>query len=305
MLTALAIKLVPVGKWLFAVCALTPMALFEAASLSTDPVLNGLSFLFIAMVLRLALSAERKLSFADMLPIFVLATLISLVKNIYFPIVALFLIIPTSYFGSLRKRLSLSAGIFILCTLAVCTWLSLVYRFTPYISTVLPMSPAGQIRFIITHPLDFVNTLVNTLKISDTAYSVSYLGVLGWLDTFLPKLLYQVQAGIIIASCLVADKSLQKPDLHLSQRLSMAGIFIIGLISIMTIEYLTCTPVGQSEIFGVQGRYLISYMPLAFLSIIPIRYAIQKYSGILGLAFILTASWILGSTSNVLLQRYY
>ena len=304
-LTAFAIKIIPIGKWLLALCALTPMSVFEAASLSVDPVLNGLAFLFIAMVLRLALSASKRLSLGDMLPIFILAALIPLVKNIYLPLIALFLIIPTNYFGGLRKRLALFAGISILSVSIICIWLSLIYKFTPYMTNPFSASPTDQLKFMIAHPLGFSAAVVNTLKISFVFYVRSYIGYLGWLDTALPMFLYLSQAILIAASCLVAGKSIQKFNLSSLQRVFIAGIFITGLVSILAIEYMCWTPVGATAILGVQGRYLIPYVPLALLSVMPIRQAVSRHSGITGLGFLLAISYILGITCSILFQRYY
>lgn len=54
----LAIRLIPFGKWILLVLAITPMALFQAATISPDAISNGLGFLFIAGCLKLAQSKE-------------------------------------------------------------------------------------------------------------------------------------------------------------------------------------------------------------------------------------------------------
>ena len=53
-LTWLALRLMPFGKWILLVLAVSPMALFQAATLTPDTISNGIGFLFIAGCLRLA-----------------------------------------------------------------------------------------------------------------------------------------------------------------------------------------------------------------------------------------------------------
>ena len=50
----LSIRLMPVGKWILLVLALSPRALFQAATISPDAISNGIGFLFIAGTLRTA-----------------------------------------------------------------------------------------------------------------------------------------------------------------------------------------------------------------------------------------------------------
>ena len=53
----MAIRLIPFGKWILLVLALSPTALFQAATISPDAISNGIGFLFIAGSLW---AAERK-----------------------------------------------------------------------------------------------------------------------------------------------------------------------------------------------------------------------------------------------------
>ena len=52
LLVWLAIRLIPFGKWILLVLAVTPMALFQAATISPDAISNGIGFLFIAGCLK-------------------------------------------------------------------------------------------------------------------------------------------------------------------------------------------------------------------------------------------------------------
>src|ERR1044071_1862749 len=54
----LALRWIPFGKWILVVLALSPMALFQAATVTPDAISNGIGFLFIAGTLQLAKSEE-------------------------------------------------------------------------------------------------------------------------------------------------------------------------------------------------------------------------------------------------------
>ncbi len=54
----LALRGMPFGKWILLVLAISPMALFQAATVTPDAISNGIGFLFIAGILKLADSKE-------------------------------------------------------------------------------------------------------------------------------------------------------------------------------------------------------------------------------------------------------
>ncbi len=49
-----AVRMLPFGKWLLAVLIVSPMAVFQAATISADTISNGIGFLFVAATLALA-----------------------------------------------------------------------------------------------------------------------------------------------------------------------------------------------------------------------------------------------------------
>jgi uncharacterized membrane protein len=57
-LTYWSIRVVPTGKWVFFLAALTPMSLFIGASISGDAATNGLSFFFIALMIRCGIASR-------------------------------------------------------------------------------------------------------------------------------------------------------------------------------------------------------------------------------------------------------
>lgn len=80
-LVYLAIKTTPISKWLIFLLALTPMSLFQASSLSADAFTNGVAFLLIALFLLYSFDKAKTIKRVDILIIFLLSLLLSLVDN--------------------------------------------------------------------------------------------------------------------------------------------------------------------------------------------------------------------------------
>ncbi len=57
-----AIRIIPFGKWVMGVLAVAPMNLILSTTISPDPVINSMCFLFIAWILKLSVEAESHFS---------------------------------------------------------------------------------------------------------------------------------------------------------------------------------------------------------------------------------------------------
>lgn len=195
-----AIKVTPICKWTFFLLALTPMSLFQAASLSADAVTNGVSFLLIATFLQVALEprasdwnqeVEEINSPSQKYPkkifiIFLLSVLLALSKQAYFPLVGLFLLIPVEKIGSRKKYIGIFALLCLASVLAILSW-SLISKGT-YTTLVPDVAPGKQIQFILTHPFDLIGVILRTFLNDGIEYISQFIGKLGWLDTKLPPL---------------------------------------------------------------------------------------------------------------------
>src|SRR5262249_581450 len=80
----------PIFKWTFVLLALTPMSLFLMASMSADAFTNGISFLFIASVFRLAFGLPEPPTRRALVNLFLAAVGVGLAKQMYYPLVLLF-----------------------------------------------------------------------------------------------------------------------------------------------------------------------------------------------------------------------
>lgn len=285
-LTYLAIRITPVQKWVFLMLALIPMTLFEAASLSADSLLFGLSFLIIAIFFKFAFDDnKKKIGIKDIYILFILLLLLALSKSNYFLLVSLIFLIPAEKFGNPqtqsvwgtknflyskifgnRKKMILVAG-FLFLSIAVITgvWSLLVKDL--YMPIVPQVSVSGQIAYILGDPFRFPYVLINTLIHQGLSYQLLFVGNF-WLDIPLPMWWLGVYVATIIPIALLEKNSI---IITRNQKLISTVVFILAFIAVCALVYIPWTPVGQNIIDGIQGRYFIPILPLIFLLLYKIR----------------------------------
>ena len=93
----LAVRAIPFGKWLLAILAVSPMALFQASSISTDTISNGIGFLFLGASLGVA--SRQEISWKSWWLLLGLVALLFMAKvNLLFMVLLPFLLIPPARF---------------------------------------------------------------------------------------------------------------------------------------------------------------------------------------------------------------
>jgi uncharacterized membrane protein len=267
-LVFLAIRITPVYKWLFMVLALLPMSLFVAASLSADAVTNGLSFLAIALFLKLGLDPRQDVGKWKILAMLVLTSLVSLTKSGYFPILILFLLIPAQKFSSKRRWIAVGCLLMGGALLALMTWATVgkmadyLQAFSTRLSPVPHVDSIKQMAFIRSDWVHYVGIMIHSLEIQFSNLTHHFIGVLGWLDVILPQWAVYFGFGVI------GFFSLCEARLDINLTLGNKAILAVyaGLCAglIMTSQFLIWTPVGATEINGLQGRYFIPFAPAIF-----------------------------------------
>jgi len=300
LLVYLAIHTTPVSKWLFFLSALMPMSLFQAASLSADCVTNGVSFLLISLFLRYSFGETESIRVADILVLLLCSLFLPLCKQVYFPLLFLFLLIPATKFGTKRNYWITFVLICLMSGATSVLWSSLAKGiYVPFPGR--PAVPDQQIRFIAADPLHYFTVIARTFIHYGREYAEEFIGVLGCLDTKLP--------GILIASYLtvltlaaIADN---REDIRIGskEKLLMVVVFLLSAVLISTSLYLLWTEVGRNIIEGIQGRYFIPIAPLLFLLFYNRK--IHFYFRRFDLAILCHTLSVLTCTLGVLLKRYY
>lgn len=297
----LAIKNTPVSKWLFFLLALTPMSLFQASSLSVDVFSNGIAFLLISLFLSYSFDEAKAIKRVDVLIIFLLSLLLSLSKQVYFPVIFLFLLIPAKKFVTKKKYFITFALLCLLNISALALWSFLAKEiYIPYPDRPF-VDPDEQILFITADPLRYLGTIINTFSQLGVVYTKQFVGRLGWLDTKLPDLLIFSYLLILMFVAIVDNQ--KGIAIHYKEKILMAMVLFLTIILTSTMMYLTWTAVGGNIIEGIQGRYFIPVAPLFFLLFYnkKISFKIQRLNLVIMYCSLLTLTF----TLFVLFRRYY
>jgi len=154
----LAIRWMPFGKWILLVLAASPMALFQATTISTDAISNGIGFLFIAGCLSVA--ASKEIGWRECGNLILLIFLLFLAKLNLIPLILLpFLLISPSQFTKKGTYTFLLSAAVILFVIEVVGWNMITStRLEPLLANEANLT--AQLLYILGHPLIFLQAII-------------------------------------------------------------------------------------------------------------------------------------------------
>jgi uncharacterized membrane protein len=259
LLAWLAVRLIPFGKWVLAILASSPVMILQASTISADAISNGIAFLFIGGTL--AVAYHKDLQWKQWTSLAILVFVLFWGKINIIPLVLLpFLIIRPSQFKMRHGYILLLALTITLFLLEVVGWNVLAYSklHTPPDGT----DPTGQIKFILTHPLEFASILGGDIMTKGFKYLQNWIAIYGFNYWPVPSWTYYLYVAGLISALLIKVEEIEK-----RMRLALLTVFVISYLSTITLMYLTFNPVGHATIEGVQGRYFATVMPLLCLAL--------------------------------------
>lgn len=298
-----AIKMAPFFKWIFFLIGMMPKTLSQFASVSKDGFTISASLLLISIFLFYAFGKKERLETRDFIKILFFSLLSTLSKIPNIVLVFLFLLIPVNKIGSLRKYL---AAFLITVIIVFIPFISgsVVREMISEIKSIsrpghpvlqeskISQTPVNiakqadtlskkeiinsrdQIKYILNDIPRFIKLEVNTtFSVQRKALLTDFIGVLGWLDTYLPGWLTNSYLIILLLAALLGSE----PGIKIGwkSKLVLLLIFITAVFIIETGMYLAATTVGSDVIYGIQGRYFIQFAPL-FLMLIFNQYSGKK-----------------------------
>ena len=144
--TVLAIRISPVQRWTMVLLALTPMSMYLNASASSDALTNAIAMLFVASILRFTYGVDCECPRRQGAWLLLLAVLLGLIKQGYFPLALLAVLIPWQSGEARRVKWVFAIAILVVTAISVATWGIVVQ------STYSPMrdniDPAAQLTHV-------------------------------------------------------------------------------------------------------------------------------------------------------------
>src|SRR3990172_8222682 len=174
----LAIRWIPFGKWILLVLAASPMALFQAATISPDAISNGIGFLFIAGCLKA--TEFKEIGWKEFGNLTFLIFLLFLAKLNLIPLILLlFLLIPPSRFTRKGTYILLLITTTILFLVEAAGWFIIAStRSDPLLAN--DANPTAQLRYIVDHPFAFPQTIIKDLVTNGWTYFQGWVNGYGY-----------------------------------------------------------------------------------------------------------------------------
>lgn len=262
------IKISPIGKYTFASVAILPMVIHLAGSFSGDIPVMGLSFLYIAYLLRMIYSDDY-ISKKDMLICCMLIFLIAPCKFVFCPLTLLPVLIPSEKFKGKKYRFILLLIAVLLGAVIVQSY-SVIVKYLGSLSykestTINGFFETYSIGWVLDHPIDTLRYIALTVLGYGNFYFTSMLGAfVGPVEIALDQSAVILLSIIIVFSALCSNDSTEK--IKFSHRALFVIIFGLAVLLSMLAMLVSWTTVDSVFIEGVQGRYFLPVLPLLLLA---------------------------------------
>lgn len=296
-----AIKRMPFFKNLFAMIAVMPLSVYQAASGSQDGVLHALCFLFIALCFYYAFDDSiKQLTWRHTLVLGFLLLGIFVIKYVYVCLGLLVFMIPMKRFGD--KKSYWKAFVIALLPLAVIGG----YHILTVSSGIQGMQAVSaaedmtQTQYLLAHPMYLPKVLVKTMLTMGYFYLQS-LNILGSLNCGLPLLFTLGPCFLVAVALLDMDVPESGKIFTVRNRILILAAAVITMLMIFIGLYIgdgVANPVGAGIVSGVQGRYFIVLLILPFIALKSnrIQQKIEnlslKCSGIMGVMLLYAAMMV-------------
>jgi uncharacterized membrane protein len=241
--------------------------MYLAATVSADVSTNAFAVLFTATVLKYSVLPEPdSIGPGRFLTLLILSLAVCLCKFAYVPLLALLLLIPARNFGRPARY---AAQMFILAAANASVWLlwiSLGPGLDARIRLTDEVSARAQFQWLAHHPFRFALVLLETFRLKSWVFLEGYVGLIGWLDMYLPAAFVIGYLILLVLACLPAEDQPRLPSPRRAAVIVLPAV-VCSFLVIALLDYLYWTPVRAAFIDGFTGRYLIPLSPAVLLVI--------------------------------------
>ena len=282
------IRLTPKYKMLFMMIGLMPMAIHQAASFSYDAFNIGGALLLFALVFKAALGKGRIL-FREFILIILVGVLLIPAKPTNYPLLLVYLLIPTERFQSIKQKCLWLITAWIL-TLAVVLLIQMGGITSVTSSTETGTNWEGKqnytVAYAFAHPLETAKIYLNTIRLYGSELFYQSIGSVMAGQT-MPIPGKYVKVYLLLLLLCVLHRENDNKVIPWQDRVVCFGSAALSVLLTMTTMFLAWTSVDQETIQGLQGRYFIPCFPLALIcldnDVIRIHRDVDRFVMITGL----------------------
>ena len=233
------------------------MSVFQAGSISADPISQAVIFLVFAELLRVASPDAEPRTTREGLGLVALCAMLGFVKPGYAPLALAALALPKTAFPG-RRRWAWACAMPAAALLATLAW-TLVVQAAQQPALTDDADMAGQLRHVLAHPMSFPAAAITTTVALTGAWLEGMVGTLGHLDVEIPLPATWLAWVAVLAGAALGGREVPGRAL----RATMALGFLATAATVLLMAYLGWTPVGHPHVLGVQGRYFLLMLPFA------------------------------------------
>ena len=268
---ALALWWLPAWRSLFTALLLLPMTVWTHAMVSADTMTNSVAFLTLAYLLRLAFAPALTVTPRRLLIIVLLAITLATTKLVYTPILLLALLIPANRFRTYGGKWLAAVLVAGAALLTLTYWTHQSSQIYLPFADYAPEFRAADIGLtadanvpvhrdmIVKAPYRLFRAAGNGLVDVFGFYTFGYIGILGWIDTFLPESVYYLAYAFLFLLAFTEQKTTWTGKAVFL--LTVAACYLLVVLS----QLLSWEPVGAHVVKALMGRYFIPFAPLIFL----------------------------------------
>ena len=222
LITYLAIRIIPFGKWVLFLLALSPMAMLQAGTISPDAYTNAVSFLFLSWVIHLSYRDLSMTWLRTGATLFLIALVLMAKVNVIF-LILLLVVLPKREMNK-WKYLAVIAGGLLVFSVAVLYWNVRAFEKFPTNATGYGVIP--QMQYILSHPLIYLQTFFKDIGLHGIGYYYQWVGVYGYGYPKVPGILYPIFFILLVVVWLF-----DTPDkiIHRRLRVVLSIAFIVDI----------------------------------------------------------------------------
>jgi uncharacterized membrane protein len=267
-----AIRVAPRARLVITLAALLPMSLMGAAGYSPDGLVLGTSLIVIAYALKFALT-DALVRRRDVVVLAAAMTALTLSKPPYVVLALLFLTVRPGAAGTRRRTATVFGSIAGGALFIAAIWNRIGFPQGAVEAYRPGIDRGGQMKWILGHPLDYLNVLWDTVFYWETQEFVvkGWVGAFGMFRSGVGDSPLMVPVFVLVAAVAIgaftfveAGPARTTPSgLVARVRPWVPLVALVGtVLGIYTSAYIAWDAVGAPRIYGIQGRYFIPLLPL-------------------------------------------